>query len=130
LARKELPDLHLICSGLHHQSKDVPLPSGAEIRARVADEELKNIYSACDAWLFGPRKEGFGLPILEAMACRTPVIATPAGAAPELLAGGGGILVPHENPQAMADAIIKVCSMADHDWRRLSDAAYATVTGF
>ena len=97
----------------------------------MPDNKLKDIYAACDAWLFPPRKEGYGLPILEAMACRTPVIATPAGAAPELLsARGGGMLVPHEDPPAMAEAIVKICSLADNDWRRLSDAAYATVTGY
>lgn len=66
------------------------------------------------------------MPILEAMACRTPVIGTPAGAAPELISQGGGILVEHDKPKAMADAIAKVCRMADTEWRAMSDAAYAT----
>jgi len=44
------------------------------------------------------------LPILEAMACRTPVIGTPAGPAPELLGAGGGILVRPEDPADMAMA--------------------------
>ena len=44
--------------------------------------------------------------------------------------GGGGMLVPHENPPAMAEAIVQICSLADNDWRRLSDSAYATVTGY
>jgi glycosyltransferase involved in cell wall biosynthesis len=99
--------------------------------SRIPDAELKNVYAACDAWLFPPRKEGYGLPITEAMACRTPVIATPAGAAPELInAHGGGALVPHENPAAMASEIVRICSLADDEWRRLSASAYATVTGY
>ncbi len=91
---------------------------------------LKTIYAQCDAWLFGSRVEGFGLPILEAMACRTPVIATPAGAAPELIAQGGGILVPPESPQAMADAIITLCQMAQRDWLNLSAQAYACALNY
>jgi len=130
IARKKLPDLKLIGFGLQNKNQNQPLPPWADFSTRVADEKLKDIYAACDAWLFPPRKEGYGLPILEAMACRTPVIATPAGAAPELIAQGGGMLVPHEDPQAMGDAIVKICSLADNDWRRLSDAAYATVTGY
>jgi glycosyltransferase involved in cell wall biosynthesis len=58
------------------------------------------------------------------------VVGTPAGAAPELLEGGGGILVPMENARAMADAILKVVSMASPDWRALSDAAYATASRY
>ncbi len=130
IARKKLPDLKLIGFGQHLPDRDMGYPDWMSFKTRIPDDQLKGIYGACDVWLFPPRKEGYGLPVLEAMACRTPVIATPAGAAPELIGKGGGILVPHENPQAMADAIVKICSLADDDWRRLSDAAYATVTGY
>ncbi len=131
LARKTLPDLELIAFGSAVPTSDVHHPDWMNLKSRVADAELKNIYAACDAWLFPPRKEGYGLPILEAMACRTPVIATPAGAAPELIEShGGGLLVPHENPQAMAQAIVKICQLSDNEWRQLSDAAYATVAGY
>jgi len=129
LARQTLPDLKAIAFG-SVVAPGTKLPEWLNLKARVPDAELKNIYAACDAWLFPPRKEGYGLPLLEAMACRTPIIATPAGAAPELLVGGGGILVPHENPQAMADAIVKICQLSDNDWQQLSDAAYAAVSGY
>jgi len=50
--------------------------------------------------------EGFGLPAAEAMACGTPVVASRAGALPEVLAtGGGGILVPPGDAEALAKAI-------------------------
>jgi glycosyltransferase involved in cell wall biosynthesis len=64
------------------------------------------------------------------MACRTPVIATPAGAAPELLGGGGGILVEQENPVAMAEAIIKICQLSPRDWLSYSDCAYETASSY
>jgi glycosyltransferase involved in cell wall biosynthesis len=70
---------------------------GAEYFHRPAQNELRSHYAACDAWLFGSRLECFGLPMLEAMACRTPVIAVPVGAAPDLLATGAGELVPAES---------------------------------
>jgi glycosyltransferase involved in cell wall biosynthesis len=131
IAKKELPDLKLIGFGLHDKSKDQPLPDWVTFRSRIPDSQLKDVYAGCDAWLFPPRKEGYGLPILEAMACRTPVIATPAGAAPELIAQqGGGMIVPHDDPAGMAQAIVKICRMTDTEWRRISDAAYATVTGY
>ena len=67
---------------------------------------------------------------IEAMACRTPVIGTPAGAAPQLLSGAGGILVAPESQHDMAKAIIRICTMSDQEWRTMSDAAYATATGY
>jgi glycosyltransferase involved in cell wall biosynthesis len=130
LAKAHVANLKLIGFGLHDNSADLPLPPGAEFKARVPDAELKEIYGRCDAWLFGPRKEGFGLPVLEAMACRTPVIATPAGAAPELVSRGGGMLVNHDDPADMARAIVEIAAMTQDDWKKMSDAAYATVTGY
>ena len=131
IARKTLPDLELQGFGSNMPTGDMHWPDWMRFRSRVPDNELKNIYAACDAWLFPPRKEGYGLPITEAMACRTPVIATPAGAAPELIeAKGGGMLVPHEDPAAMAAAIVKICSLTDNEWQRMSQAAYDTVAGY
>lgn len=130
LARNAIPNLRLVAFGSSPVSPDLPLPEDAEYTCRAPDYKLKDFYSQCDAWLFGTRIEGFGLPILEAMACRTPVIGTPAGAAPELLADGVGILVKPEDPEDMARAIEKIGGLSDSEWRTMSDAAYARATGY
>jgi glycosyltransferase involved in cell wall biosynthesis len=130
LAAAKMPGLRLVVISNCPISEQLPLPPGAELSYQARDQALRAAYSRCDAWLSGTREEGFGLPILEAMACRTPVIATPAGAAPELLAKGSGILVPHEDPEAMARAITEICSLPEDRWRMLSDAALATATGY
>ncbi|MDB5297000.1 MAG: glycosyl transferase group 1 [Phycisphaerales bacterium] len=126
LARREVPDLKLLSFGAVDPQPSVPLPEGTEYRFQPPQDEIKDYYGRCDAWLFGSRSEGFGLPLLEAMACRTPVIATPAGAAPELVAGGGGIMVPPEDPEAMAAAIVRVARMHQAEWAAMSDRALAT----
>lgn len=130
LARSQCPNLRIVCFGSSTPTLELPLPDDVEFHLLPAQAMIKKLYGTCDAWLFGSRTEGFGLPILEAMACRTPVIGTPAGAAPELLAAGGGMLIPLEAPQKMAEAILSVCSMASIDWRKMSDAAYATASSY
>lgn len=133
LARKKVPNLRLVALGnLSNESLPTEFKdkSSTEFIYPVAQNELKNFYSKCDAWLLGSRSEGFGLPILEAMACRTPVISTPAGAAPELLSDGAGMLVKHEDPQDMALAIERMCQLSNAEWQTMSDAAYAKVQNY
>ncbi|MDY7107615.1 MAG: glycosyltransferase family 4 protein [Planctomycetota bacterium] len=126
LARRSVPDLRLLTYGPMPPEDANALAAGMTFHHRPADEKLAGIYASCDAWLFASRREGFGLPILEAMACRTPVIATPAGAAPELLADGGGLVVNREDPAGMARAIEHIAGLGDHDWRSMSEHAHAT----
>ncbi len=130
LATEQIPNLRLLAFGKKDPTEDLPLPENTTYIKQPPQNEIKNIYAQCDGWLFGSTLEGFGLPILEAMACRTPVIGTPAGAAPELLSQGGGILVKPEDPEDMAKAIIKICQMSNEEWRSMSDKAYSTATGY
>jgi glycosyltransferase involved in cell wall biosynthesis len=127
-AQGTLANLRVVCFGPHVPTK--ALPEGSEFYRYADDHELPGIYSKCDAWVFASTLEGFGLPILEAMACRTPVIATPAGAAPEVLASGGGRLIPQGDIPAMAGAIVDILSLDDADWRVMSLKAYDAVRGF
>jgi glycosyltransferase involved in cell wall biosynthesis len=126
LAAARVPGLKLVAFGAREPTDDLPLPVGASYFCQPAQNAIKDVYAQADVWLFASRSEGFGLPLLEAMACRTPVIATPAGAAPELLAEGGGVLVPPENPRAMADAIEQFARLDYRAWREMSDKALAT----
>lgn len=124
-ARETIPELKLISFAKHLPVPSLPLPDNTTFYLQPKQEEIRNIYSQCDAWLFGSRNEGFGLPILEAMACRTPVIGTKAGAAPELLEGGAGVLVEIDDVDAMAKAIVDLYSMSANEWIELSDKAYS-----
>ncbi len=128
LARQVIPNLKLVAFGAEPPSQNLPLPKNTLYAQCPQQSDLKNFYAQCDAWLFGSRFEGFGLPILEAMACRTPVIGTPTGAAPELLAEGAGVLVKPEDPADMARAIQQVCEMPEASWQAMSDLAYQRVT--
>jgi glycosyltransferase involved in cell wall biosynthesis len=130
IARRAIPDLKVVAFSSQPPSRTLPLPADCDFGIRVPNERLKGIYGRCDAWLFGTRVEGFGLPILEAMACRTPVIGTPAGAAPELIGQGGGYLVRPEDPGDMAAAIGRIVALPDAEWRAMSDIAYNTASRY
>jgi glycosyltransferase involved in cell wall biosynthesis len=70
----------------------------------VAAAELPALYSGAACFVFPSLYEGFGLPVLEAMACGAPVVASDRGALPEVV-GDAGIVVNPEDPAALADAI-------------------------
>lgn len=130
IARRNLPNLRLLAFGPEQPEDSLPLPENTIYHYRPTDEQIRTIYASCDVWLFASRIEGFGLPILEAMACRTPVIGTPAGAAPELLADGAGLLVKSEDPEDMARAIEQLCQLSNPQWQVMSNTAYAKATGY
>jgi glycosyltransferase involved in cell wall biosynthesis len=64
--------------------------------ASPADEELRSLYSGALAVLVPSLAEGFGLPVVEAMACGAPVLASSATALPEAADGAGLLLSPED----------------------------------
>lgn len=130
LARQQIPELRVMAFGSDQPSSSLPLPKGTEFFYRPPQESLSQIYSSCDTWLFGSRLDSFGLPILEAMACRTPVIAVPVGAAQELLSDGTGTLVAKESPEEMAAAIVHMCRQSADSWQQCSERAYLKAHGY
>ncbi|CAA9263911.1 MAG: hypothetical protein AVDCRST_MAG56-2684 [uncultured Cytophagales bacterium] len=70
----------------------------------VAREDMPAIYSLADLFVFPSLYEGFGLPVLEAMACGTPVLTSTAGALPEITGG----LYPQADPLDAGDLARKM----------------------
>jgi glycosyltransferase involved in cell wall biosynthesis len=68
------------------------LPEAVSLLGYVDKAELANLYAGAAAFLYPGIYEGFGLPIIEAMACGAPVVTSTTGAAPEI-AGGAALLV-------------------------------------
>ena len=76
----------------------------------IADQDLPALYSAADVFAFPSLYEGFGIPVLEALACGTPVLTSNTSSLPEV-AGDAALLVPPEDVEALAEAL----------WRLIDD---------
>ena len=94
----------------------------------VSEPLLRDLYRGAAALVYPSRYEGFGLPVLEAMACGTPVVASRAASMPEVL-GDAGILLSPDDVRAWADAIVQVVN--DDDTReRMRSAGLARASEF
>lgn len=76
---------------------------------RIAEEDKPALYRGARCFIFTSIYEGFGLPVLEAMACGTPVVGSNASSLPEVV-GNAGMLVDPYDARSMAGAVIAVCS--------------------
>jgi glycosyltransferase involved in cell wall biosynthesis len=73
----------------------------------VAPGDLAALYSGADAFCFPSMHEGFGLPVLEAMACEVPVIVSDRGSLPEI-AGNAAIVVEPTSVDQIAEALVRI----------------------
>jgi glycosyltransferase involved in cell wall biosynthesis len=124
---RELGDLRIVGFGSERAHASVPLPLGAELEHRPAQDRIPRIYASTDAWISASRLEGFGLPALEAMACRTPLVATRyAGPADFVRDGENGFLVDIDDVDALAARAVEVLTMPAERWKTMSEAAHRT----
>jgi len=79
---------------------------------RIDDEDLPALYSCAEAFVWPTLYEGFGLPLLEAMACGTPVITSDIDVVREVV-GDAAMLVDPRSPAELADAMRRVVSAGD-----------------
>jgi glycosyltransferase involved in cell wall biosynthesis len=74
---------------------------------QVPDEDLKYFYNLADVFVMPSLYEGFGLPVLEAMACGRPVVVSGSTALPEIV-GGAGIILDPIDVESLASQILKI----------------------
>jgi glycosyltransferase involved in cell wall biosynthesis len=113
-------DLGLVLVGAEKRGGDevrsairrLGLEQRVELTGHLEREELAALYRGAACLVFPSRYEGFGLPVVEAMASGTPVVATATGAVPEV-AGDAAVLVEPGDPAALAAGIEQAIAERD-----------------
>ena len=82
---------------------------------RLKEDDLAAVYRAAEVVAYPSLVEGFGLPLIEAMACGTPVVTSDRSSMREV-AGGAAILVDPEDPRSIADGVVR--AVLDAETRR------------
>jgi len=88
----------------------------------LTEDELIQLYSACDVFVSASLQESFGLTVIEAMACGRPVVATPVGIVPELqpYALRGLSITPVGDHQRLAEAVLDFLALGDNDRKEIA----------
>ena len=113
--RREHPDMRLVIVGavyhgweaVLHRARALGVASAIVDLGSVDDAELRTLYARCEALLFPSLYEGFGLPVLEAMACGAPVVSSNRASLPEVI-GDAGVLIDPLDATTMADAVLRL----------------------
>jgi glycosyltransferase involved in cell wall biosynthesis len=112
ILRREHPDLHLVLAGkddgalapLLRRLGDAGLSSRVTWLGHVDGPRARRVWGAADAFVLSSYSEGFSMAILEALACRLPVLVTTACHFPELAAAEAGIVV-EPTPEAVTEGL-------------------------
>jgi alpha-1,3-rhamnosyl/mannosyltransferase len=133
-AIRERFDIDLVLAGPRRGERIVPQRPGLILPGEVSEHELVALYSGAVALIYPSYYEGFGLPVLEAMQCGTPVIISRDPALMET-AGDAAVVVDDlrdamqsliENPQWRADLQAKSLARAAlFTWQRTASATHA-----
>jgi glycosyltransferase involved in cell wall biosynthesis len=114
------PDAQLIVGGspgwkyqaIFERVKALGLVENVRFIGHVPQENLPLWYNACSVFAYPSLYEGFGMPVLEAMACGAPVIASTTSSLPEVV-GNAGIMVTPADISGLAAALIRVLTDAE-----------------
>jgi glycosyltransferase involved in cell wall biosynthesis len=117
-----------LCDGIFKTLRNNSLDQEVLLTGYVPSADLPAFYSAASLMVYPSLYEGFGLPVVEAMACGTPVV-TSLGSSLEEIASGAAVLVDPYSISSMATAIEKVANSVDVQ-RDLRQAGLARAARF
>jgi len=97
---------------LRQRAEELGIASNVTFTGHITDEELKALYQGASLMIFPSLFEGFGLPVIEAMASGTPVVCSNDWSLPEV-ADKAALLVDPTSDEAIAEAVLKVLEDKD-----------------
>lgn len=128
IAKRKHLEITLVLFGAYQLKKEKS--SGAEFYYQPPEKQLRELYSSSDIFLWPSRFEGFGLPPMEAMACKTAVISTDTGAIREYaVENETAVIVPPKNIDLMSEKLIELIE-DEKKLRELSMAGYNKIKEF
>ena len=107
--RTEIPEVQ----ELKRKIRELDLANWVLCPGYVEDNDLPAFYCASDLFVFPSLYEGFGLPVLEALACGAPVLASDRSSIPEV---GGGV-VAYFDPERLEDLVARVLDLLENPGR-------------
>lgn len=103
----KLPVYKRICEQAIQLAEQLGCADQVVFTGPISHAELYRYYNLCDVYVTSSLHEGFCIPVIEAMACGKPVVATNVTALPETV-GDAGLLFPAEDAGAMAAQVIRL----------------------
>lgn len=118
------PNIPLVCFGSDRRPKE--LIQAVQYKRLPTVIEARRMYSRCAVWFCASRSEGFGMPLLEAMACGCAAVCTDCGGPNDFLKPGiNGIIVEKEAPAKIVEEVIKIIDDKSKQ-KQLADEAIKT----
>ncbi len=120
LLREENPEIHLIVIGGFKKDghterliKELGIQQNVIFKKNIPKNEITQLYSTSSIAIVSSLYEGFGYPVIEAMSCEVPIIATNVSSIPELVSDFG-ILIEPKNEKQIKENVLKVMENYDY----------------
>ena len=125
ILKKDNPNIHLIVIGSYKKGghterliKELDIKDNIFFKKHLSKEEIRELYSTSSIALVTSLYEGFGYPVIEAMSCEVPLIATNVSSIPELV-GKYGILIDPKDENQLSNKIRTVLSNYE-DYKKIA----------
>ena len=119
ILKKDNPNIHLIVIGSPKKGghterliKELNIKDNVFFKKHISKEEIRQLYSTSSVAIVSSLYEGFGYPVIEAMSCEVPLIATNVSSIPELV-GKYGLLIDPKDENLLSNKIKNVLSNYD-----------------